>query len=454
MLLVSLLLLAQAPSPVTVPETTVTEETPGRTRFRAAIELSVMTFPSGTTDGSNDFFAVALPLIGFDGGEDFGFELGAPLRLRLFDDPPENRPEDFGGVLRGRDWDETSDFGQLLRELRIGSDSSFLKVRAGPLERQTLGYGHLVNRYSNQLNPDYHPAGAQVSLELPVARAELLASDVVAARLFAFEVAADLGRIFSQNAENFDRFRVAVSAADDQGLGGYIAPPLSLLHFDASIAVFRSETTQAHVVGGVGMRVAGGNDSGFGAVLGMLLDSKLGESPIGGRVEVRKQSGGFRHGMFGADYEIARFASLGLSSTPLAQQVLPDSFSVAGEFQLELAPSLPEKPSPLSLSFGAERFFWGRTDADAAVHAALLDGKAVVSARGVVTGFEQQPRYLIQLETRVRLFPAMYAVVYGGTTFFPEVAPGQTVDNVRTAVPRRLARGIYAGGGVGFDFSR
>lgn len=453
MLFAALFVLAQAPTPVTVPETTTTEATPGRTRFRAAIELSVMTFPSGTTDGTNDLFGVGLPLIGFDGGEDFGFELGAPLRLRIFDDPPEQRAEDFGGFLRGRDWDERSDFGQVLRELRIGSDGSFLKLRAGPFDTQTLGYGHLVSRYSNQLNPDYHPAGAQLSLEFPVARAELIASDVVAARVFAFEVAADLGRIFSANAENFDRFRLAVSAAHDQGQGGYVAPPLSLLHLDFSMAVYRSETTQAHAVAGLGMRLAQ-NDSGFGAVLGLLLDTKVGESPIGGRVEVRKQSGGFRHGMFGADYELARFSSVGLTSVAVASQVLPDSFSLAGELQLELSPSLPEKPSPLTLSVGAERFFWGRTDADAALHLAVMDGKAVLTARGVVTGFEQLPRYLLQFETRVRLFPAMYVVGYGGTAFFPEVAPGGTVDNVNTYVPRRLARGIFAGGGVGFDFSR
>ena len=44
----------------------------------------------------------------------------------------------MGGVLRGRDWDETSDFGQILRELRIGTDASFLNFRAGPLESVTV----------------------------------------------------------------------------------------------------------------------------------------------------------------------------------------------------------------------------------------------------------------------------------------------------------------------------
>lgn len=449
-LLVPLLVLAQAPAAVTVPESTTSESAPGPTRFRAAIELSVMTFPSGTTGGSNDLFATVLPLIGFDGGEDFGFEIGAPLRLRLFDDPPEQRGEDIGGILRGRDWDERSDYGQLLRELRIGRDASFLQVRAGPLDGVTLGYGHLVNRYNNRLNPDYHPAGAQLSLQLPVARAELIVSDVLAARLFALEVAIDIGRVFSANADNFDRFRLAVSAAHDQGQAGYLAPALSMLHFDLSAAIFRSETTQAHAVGGVGMRLAG-DDSGFGAVLGLMVDSKVGESPLGARLEVRKQSGGFRHGMFGADYELARFASVGLNSVPVAGQALPDSFSVAGEFQLELAPKQTDRPSPLTLSVGAERFFWGRTDADAAVHAALMEGKAVLSVRGIVTGLEVQPRYLLQFENRVRLFPAMYVVGYGGTAFFAE--PAGPAD-LSTPVPMRLARGIYVGAGAGFDFSR
>lgn len=448
--LLTALLVSQAPTSTppaaTLPETGAT--TP--THFRAAVELSFMTFPSGTTGGRNDFFGVALPLLGFDGGEDFGLELGAPLRLRLFDDPPEQRDGDFGRILRGPDWDETSDFGQLLRELRLRSDASVIHVTAGPLENVTLGRGHLVSRYSNTLNPDYHPAGAQLTFQLPVVRVDALASDVLGARLFAAEVAADLGRIFSPNPDLADRFNLALSGAHDFGNAGYPAPPISLMELDFSAALYRAESIQAHGVLGAGTRIAG-PDAGFGAVLGVMVDGKLSETPLGVKLELRKQSRGFRHGMFGADYELRRFSGVGLGYPALANESLPDSFSVAAEGQLELQPALAGLPPPLRLTFGAEHFLWGRTDADAALDLSLFEGKTVITARGIVTGFEVAARYLVQGEVRVRLFPALYVLGYGGTTFVPE--PAREADP-STPVHRRLARGVFAGGGVGFDFNR
>ncbi|MFL5321027.1 MAG: hypothetical protein ACJ790_15315 [Myxococcaceae bacterium] len=443
-LIASVLAQAATTPAATLPETGAT--TP--THFRAAIELSVMTFPSGTTGGSNDFFGVALPLIGFDGGEDFGFELGAPLRLRFFDDPPEQKSQDFGHVLRRQDWDEPSDFGQILRELRIGTDASAVRIEAGPLEGVTLGAGHLVSRYSNTLSPDYHPAGARFTLQLPVLRVDVIASDVLAARLFAAEVAGDLGRIFSQNPDLADRFRLALSAAFDGGKAGYATDSIGLMQLDFEAALYKAEALQAHGVVGIGTRIAG-PDAGFGAVLGVLLDGKVSESPIGAKLELRKQSRGFRHGMFGADHELARFASVGFSGVPVSAQSLPDSWSVAAEFQVELQPALAGLPAPLTLSAGAERFFWGRTDADASLQLALFEGKATATVRGIVTGFEEQPRYLLQGEGRFRLLPALYLVAYGGTVFFPE-----PTESPQAPVSRHLVRGVYAGAGAGFDFSR
>ena len=66
-----------------------------------------------------DGFGVALPRLGVKGGEDFEFELGAPLRLRLYDQEPLQRAQDYGR-LRRQDWDERSDFAQVVRHLRIG----------------------------------------------------------------------------------------------------------------------------------------------------------------------------------------------------------------------------------------------------------------------------------------------------------------------------------------------
>src|SRR5258708_35762400 len=102
-------------------------------QFHAALEGLAESFPSGTPVGAQDLFAIATPLMSIDAGDEFAFELGANLRLRVFDDPPLQRAGDIAGVLRGADWREPSDFGQILRELRIGGDDWPMYLRAGPL---------------------------------------------------------------------------------------------------------------------------------------------------------------------------------------------------------------------------------------------------------------------------------------------------------------------------------
>jgi hypothetical protein len=63
--------------------------------------------------------------------------------------------EPGGGLVRREDWDSLSDWGQLVRGLKLGSDSAPVAVWFGGLENYSLLSGHLVRRYSNRLNPDY-----------------------------------------------------------------------------------------------------------------------------------------------------------------------------------------------------------------------------------------------------------------------------------------------------------
>lgn len=410
------------------------EAAQGPTRFRAALEASALSFPSGTTGGGQDLFAALLPLFAIDGGDELGFELGATLRLRLFDNPPEQKPTDYGHLLRKEDWDEPSDFGQLLRELRIGGDASVVSLRAGPLNDVTLGSGHLLSRYSNALNPNYHPAGAVLSLQLPLLRLQVLASDVLAARLFAAELSADLGRIFSSNPDRFDRFQLALSGAYDAGLAGGSSPSVGLMQVDFSAAVYRAEEVKLFAITGAGTRLGAVGESGFGALLGLLADGKVSETELSGRLEVRKQSRGFRHGFFSADYELARFSATGLSREPLAAQVLPDSASVAAELRVTLPPKSEGLAAPLSLGVGAERFFWGRTDLDGSATSALLDGKLAVTARLAVTGLQTAaPRYFLEAEARLRVLAALYVLGSGGTVFFPEPREATDTPGLREA---------------------
>jgi hypothetical protein len=104
--------------------------------------------------GAGEGFAQVEPTLVIDGGVEFGVNLGAPVRLRLWGG------EAGGGLVRREDWDTLSDWGQLVRGLKLGSDDAPLGVWVGALEGYSLLSGHLVRRYSNRTNPDYHPAGA------------------------------------------------------------------------------------------------------------------------------------------------------------------------------------------------------------------------------------------------------------------------------------------------------
>src|SRR5690242_10926128 len=83
--------------------------------FRALLEVGPLSFPSGTRGGEQDLFGYAYPSLGVDGGEDFAFMLGAPLRFRLLDKEPKQKDQDYGAWLRREDWDERSDYGQVVR---------------------------------------------------------------------------------------------------------------------------------------------------------------------------------------------------------------------------------------------------------------------------------------------------------------------------------------------------
>src|SRR5437867_2245147 len=82
------------------------DEPPGGPQVRGAVEAVAESFAGG-------LYAGGTPVLGLESGDDFSAELGATLRFRLLSG---------GESFRRADWDEPSDFGQILRELRIGKD--------------------------------------------------------------------------------------------------------------------------------------------------------------------------------------------------------------------------------------------------------------------------------------------------------------------------------------------
>lgn len=444
---VLLVVLAQAiPLPMS-PEDAGTPESPpappSGVVVRAGVEAGGTLWPEGSPwDG----LMFVRPLVSLDVGEAFATELGATFNLLVLDDSPLNRDGEYGRLLRRADWDELSDFGQLIRQLRLGRFDDPVHLRAGPVKLQTLGNGHVVNRYSNQELANYHPAAAHGAFVWGAARGEVFISDLLGPRLFAGLAGVELGRLFSGSPQWQDRFWVTVELAHDFGNAGGATCPLdgsrpgclpgdrikspsaTVLYADLAAMVYRGETLQLQLFAGGGTRFG----RGAGAAAGLTAELDLTGFLLGLKVEARKQAAGFRQGYFGPQYEVSRFAGAGFSGVPLGDQVLPDSGSVYGELRAGAR-------GVLAFEVAVEHFFWGRTDVDASLQATLWASRLVMFARFTAVAVGVFPRYAVTAEARVRVVSSIYALASGGTVFTPQS------DGT-------LSRGVFASLGGGVDF--
>jgi hypothetical protein len=429
---------AGAPPPPVEPEPVV--------HLSAGAEAELGVLSSGWAENGLDVMFGLRPMVGMQVGEVFAIQLGPLIRFRVIDTPPLDRPLDLGQVVRGQDWDRSGDFGELLQGLRIGEETSAFRLRAGPMHKKTMGLGHLVFRYSNRLNADARPAAATAVLDVSFMHFELFASDVFSGRLFAGEVSWDIARSFSDDRATHGRHLLSLSFGHDFSFGtpaaargapcqleaGCVASAATLVQLDGSSVLVRGQTLSLMVLLGMGARANAARDLGF--LAGAAMDVRVPGVELSLRAEGRKQAGGFRHGYFGPQYELARFSGMGLGLSQLANEALPDAFSVFGEARFRLA-------RLVTIDGAVEAFTMGRTDFDVTVLVELLDGKFSAEARAGAVGLGQTPRWLATAGFRFRVFPSFYVLGSGGTVFFPQESGG-------------LVRGVMVSGGVGVDIER
>ncbi|MFP2960781.1 hypothetical protein ACLEPN_23935 [Myxococcus sp. 1LA] len=385
--------------------------------------------------GTDEGFLQVAPTIVFERGADFGISLGAPIRLRMWG-------QKDGGVFRREDWDTLSDWGQLVRSLKLGSDRAPLGVWFGRLEDYGLLSGHLVRRYSNTLNPDYHPAAGALTGTLGPVYVEAFASDVLGARLMGAEAELDLEHVLFGKPKQKARYTLGVSAVHDWGRAGGRSPSVTLAHMDAVAMVVIRPGFEAHVFAGWGGRP--GEGGAWGAVAGVGADAMTPTLDLILRLEARSQRGGFRQGFIGADYELARFQAAGTEGVPLADATFPDGYSVFGEAHVGWdAVRYGGLRKHLKLSLGAEAFSWGRFDVDGRVSMQLFERALEVALKGLAVGAGKPgARYLGAAEVRWRFLGGkLYAMGTGGTLLFP-TAEGP------------LRPGAFASVGLGVDNAR
>ncbi|GEN05924.1 hypothetical protein SAMN05443572_102958 [Myxococcus fulvus] len=401
------------------------------------LETTTWTLLPRSGAGEAEGFVQVEPMVALDQGEWFRLNVGAPLRLRLWGD-------DAGaGFVRKEDWDTLSDWGQVVRLFSVGVDASNA-VWAGRMEGYSLLSGHLVRRYGNQLNPDYHPAGLGASGTLGPVYAEAFVSDLLGARLTGAEVALDVQHVLFGRPAVPGRYTLAFSAVHDWGRAGGVSAPMTLAHVDGTAVVLRRRSRdtglEVHVLGGWGGRP--GEGGAWGAVAGVGLEAVSSTVDLRARLEGRLQRGGFRQGAFGPDYELARFQVAGLSSAPLAESSFPRGGSAYGEVILgwDAVRLSGMRQRHVFVSLGVEAFTWGRVDVDGRMEAQLFHRDLSLGVSGLAMGMGQsRARYLVSAEARWRFLGGrLFAVGQGGTLLFP--------------TPERALRpGAFAGVGLGVD---
>lgn len=376
------------------------------------------------------------PTLVVDGGAEFGLNLGAPVRLRLWGGEPGT------GLVRKEDWDTRSDWGQLVRALKLGSDSAPIGLWVGALDNYSLLSAHLVRRYSNQSNMDYHPAGAILTSALGALYVQAFASDVLGARMLGAEVSLDLEHLFTGPPQTPARYTLALSAVHDWGRAGGDSPEVTLAHLDAMAVLVVQPGFEMHVLAGGGGRA--GLSNSWGVVVGVGADIATLTLGLRLRLEARQQRGGFRQGFFGPDYELARFQAVGTSGLPVAAAPFPEGLSGYGEVDIgwdavRLGGLLQRH---LHLSLSAEMFNWGRADVDGRLALQVLDRSLEVALMGLASGIGRPgARYMYSAELRWRFAGRLYAVGQGGTLLFP------TGDGL-------LRAGAFASLGLGVDSAR
>lgn len=386
----------------------------GRWHALARLEAStLMLLPRGGA-GGEEGWAQLTPTVVVDDGGEWGLHVGAPVRVRLWGGNAGV------GRVRQEDWDSLSDWGQLVRTLKLGGEASPVALWVGALEDYSLLSGHLVQRYSNRAHPDYHPAGGYLTSALGPLYVEAFTSDVLGARLVGAQAEVDLTQVLTGPEEEPGRYTLGVSAVRDWGRAGGLSPQVTLAHVDGTAVVLVRSDFEMHVLAGWGGRPD--TPGAWGAVVGLGADALTSTLDMKLRLEARRQRGGFRQGYFGSDYEVVRLSAGRGSGLPGAQAPFPEGFSAYGEAVVgwdgvRLGEVLQRH---LHLSVGAEVFDWGRVDVDGRLAVQLAERSLEVAVSGLARGLGQPgARHLYSAEVRWRFGRRLYALAQGGTRLYP-----------------------------------
>ncbi|MCO4763022.1 MAG: hypothetical protein KC502_16010 [Myxococcales bacterium] len=100
------------------------------------------------------YYALARPELNYTrqiGNRELSMSFAIPLRFEILDTRPDGG-FDNAGKLRAQDWDEVSDFAQVLRYINFGGKEGHIYLDINQFKASSIGHGTVVKRYNPNLD--------------------------------------------------------------------------------------------------------------------------------------------------------------------------------------------------------------------------------------------------------------------------------------------------------------
>ncbi|MEO1482023.1 MAG: hypothetical protein AAFU77_07935 [Myxococcota bacterium] len=152
---------------------------PGEERFKSMLPADGEASGDGAAEIGfgqidEDYFIKVQLRTDFNLGK-VGVGLAIPLNLRIIDEDPENN-DDFYGVIRREDYDQTFDYLRVIRYLRYGQKRDPVYFRIGELAAQ-IGHGTIMSRYVNNLDLNTYRLGLELDVNTDYGGVETMVGD-------------------------------------------------------------------------------------------------------------------------------------------------------------------------------------------------------------------------------------------------------------------------------------
>ncbi len=155
-------------------------------RFVVGLQMFPLEQSAGGTLTDRTYYLGAVPRVFLHFDKLFlGVEL--PLAFEIFDTQIDSSNPDYvggdgfanAGAFAGFQWDETSEYAQVIDYIKYGHKEDDLYINVGKVAAATVGHGTQLRRYNPNIDLDHHRVSAQIDKGFHYAGLEFYTNDIV-----------------------------------------------------------------------------------------------------------------------------------------------------------------------------------------------------------------------------------------------------------------------------------